>query len=677
MNLFGNTLENRRSGLWLALAIVIIAAIAIRVSFIKTSLRVLQPSSDESIFALMAVSIREGERPLLFWAQPYLFPIESYVTAPFAHKLPPDARGARLPLLLMQQVAFLLQVALALLLFRRAVTRSIALALILFPSSYLLMVQALYSMPGYAFLMLGGYLILVIAALGEKLNLLPLAGLLIGLLGGVGYAVHPLILVFALPAALFVILQGLYQFQFWFTSLATGAGTLAGLAPYWLAKKTMPGAHDAVEGLVPLSKFWARFWEIALSTTWPDTLGWRLVPFPDEPALGQLPRIIASLAPFALLAFVVAGWLAVATGVVASKEDTWKHRLVGLRSVMWGGVVLNLVLFALSKRSNAESYRYLLPAASFLPFLMADLASRVRYITPAVIAITVSLVGINLYRSIQLHRLWTSPNLTAKYAPIPDLQPALDYMEFAGIRRAVASYGAAYRITWQSGRKIVACQPLNERFPKWPIPYYEDKVWSGQPLAYVLTERIRFLKPSVFERHLRTEGVAADTAPAGEFVVYHNFRYDPPDEPLTPEMITISCTPNDHHAYRLQDQRKDTFWSTGGEMKMGDAIYLRFADTQTVTRLALHYTGRGQDVPMSYQIHLEGAIAEPRIEAVRLAKFVLIDGMPRYGLPVQMIRFSPTAAKGITISVAEPRQKRPWSVAELQVFVAKTPSSAE
>ena len=39
-----------------------------------------------------------------------------------------------------------------------------------------------------------------------------------------------------------------------------------------------------------------------------------------------------------------------------------------------------------------------------------------------------------------------------------------------GVRHAYASYGPAFRLTWESGERIVASPPWNDRFRHWPLP---------------------------------------------------------------------------------------------------------------------------------------------------------------------------------------------------------------
>ena len=75
----------------------LLAAVALRTTFFVVSVRYVPASSDESIIGLQAKRIATQLRtPLLMMAQPYLFPLEAYASAPFIRWLPRTAFGVRL-----------------------------------------------------------------------------------------------------------------------------------------------------------------------------------------------------------------------------------------------------------------------------------------------------------------------------------------------------------------------------------------------------------------------------------------------------------------------------------------------------------------------------------------------------------------------------------------------------
>ena len=95
------------------------------------------------------------------------------------------------------------------------------------------------------------------------------------------------------------------------------------------------------------------------------------------------------------------------------------------------------------------------------------------------------------------------PAQPARHADFPpELSAELrEALERHGVFRAYASYGPAYRLTYESGERIVVSQPWNERFLHYPLPYL-DEVRFTVRAAWVLTPRIPsdLPTPSAFRR---------------------------------------------------------------------------------------------------------------------------------------------------------------------------------
>ena len=102
-----------------------------------------------------------GRFPLLVMTIPYLFPIESYVAAPFARWLPRNAFGARIVAHLLGYISVLLSL-LILARWRKLKEVWPVVLLVLIPSSFQLVLESAYARPGYsAFLVLTGASILL------------------------------------------------------------------------------------------------------------------------------------------------------------------------------------------------------------------------------------------------------------------------------------------------------------------------------------------------------------------------------------------------------------------------------------------------------------------------------------------------------------------------------------
>ena len=98
------------------------------------------------------------------------------------------------------------------------------------------------------------------------------------------------------------------------------------------------------------------------------------------------------------------------------------------------------------------------------------------------------------------------------------------------MRHAYASYGPAYRLTWESGERIVASQPWNERFRHWPLPFL-DEVRFAKNVAWVLTPSIPtdLPAPDDFERSMGRLGGRWRRLEVGRAVVF--LAFVPPYSP--------------------------------------------------------------------------------------------------------------------------------------------------
>jgi hypothetical protein len=90
---------------------------------------------------------------------------------------------------------------------------------------------------------------------------------------------------------------------------------------------------------------------------------------------------------------------------------------------------------------------------------------------------------------------------------LPDLGPVRRVLEQHGVRHAYASYGPAFRLTWESGERIVASPPWNDRFRHWPLPFL-DEVHFAKNVAWVLTpsELNAMPAPEAFDAEMRRLG---------------------------------------------------------------------------------------------------------------------------------------------------------------------------
>ncbi len=654
------------------LVLALLAGIGLRASLFHISVTHLQPSSDESISMLQAQDVRAGEFPLLFMAQPYLFPIESYLTAPFVSWLPSAAWSARLVPTILQAAA----VAGCLLLLRRMVQGWAFLAgaiLILVPSSYLLLMQAGYRPPAYSALALLFPATLWFADRSRhSARLWPL--LVTGLLGGLAFSGHMLAICFAGPALLFAAAGGRERFTAT-RLLWVGAGLLAGLLPHLAASVFMPGAHAAVAHPAAFSEFRRHLWDPTLTYTWVVATGLRLANFIDgnvDPV--ARPGIEHGYAfAFALFLAALVALRLFQVGRIALRERRLGLELI---DILLMTVVANILLVAANLRAHSGSVRYLTLTAMSLPLLLAWAAAQHRLARPAVLAVVALLLCVNLTHARTLMHRWRQPEFPASVG-VADLNPALDYLREKHINHALASYGAAYRITYQSGRSILAAQRHNERFRDWPVPF-TDEVQQADRVAFVLSDTISHLKPSHFERHMQAMGVTSSVHTAGEFRVYSDFVAPGSEHALLPRLIRATASTSDATSPRMLDMDRRTGWISESRQRGGEWVALEWAQPVELDRVVLDLSHNARDCPRTLAVDLQVDDQWTNIMAglpVTEDKFQLRHGEPRYLFPTFTVRLAGRKASGLRLRAQDPDPEHAWAISEIVVYIADDSTS--
>lgn len=651
----------------IAISMTIGATLALRATFFAISVTHLQPSSDESIVMLQARDITQGKHPILFMSQPYLFPMESYLTAPFSGFLPSSAFGARvLPALI-----GLLALGVAVLVMKHVSPAGITwvnLLLILFPSSYFLMLQVAYALPGYVTAQITGGLS-VLAALWqrrEKRHPILLA-LATGFITGLSFCGHPLLLPFVLVISLYVCLDTNLR-----TSLKKSAafipGLLLGLTPYILAKAYFPDSCSIGFSSFGIKETIQRLWTPTLTQTLSTALGIRTCLFPDNQAVSLFDI------PLPLFALI---WSCFLLGILAWRTRMFFRRLIRQKWIfleeqdlfIWIAL-LTLANFALNKRADSQSFRYLLPFLWCFPFMMDSLYARASgWIRHVLLAVIILLTVWNIGTSVFLMQHWRADDFPTKEASIADLRPALVWLKEHNIQHCVASHGAAYRINFQSGYNILCAQPQNERFPRWPLPY-KEQVDSATDVAYVLTDSIRFLKPEIFERHMRHMNVECRKTKVGDFFIYNDFKGTSILNVIPRQKLAFTASHSSENADRMNDDVMNQPWSSCAFQKSGMWIEITSKVPITVSGLRLFYAQWSGDRPgkMDVLTRVDGEWKTLASVDESLEKFWFHNNHPIYDTSPKTVTWPAITVNTIRIVITAPRSESHWIIGELQMF---------
>ena len=184
---------------------------------------------------------------------------------------------------------------------------------------------------------------------------------------------------------------------------------------------------------------------------------------------------------------------------------------------------LTLLAFPFPLRSGAATLRFLTPLYVPLAALVAWVAIARGSVRRSYVVV-LSLAALHLAGASRLLSAWHVADRTEAPYLLPDLAPLRAALERHGIRRAYASYGPAYRLTYESDGRVVVSQPWNERFLHYPLPYLDD-VRFAVGAAWILTPRIPsdLPTPQAFEAALRAAGGTWRRTDVGDAIVYHGF----------------------------------------------------------------------------------------------------------------------------------------------------------
>lgn len=653
---------------------VILAAIFLRLYLYWMGGTYIPVTTDEALTVLQALDIRNGEFPLLLSAQPYMFPIEAYWMTPFVNILPRTALGMR-ALILVEGIIFL---CLSLLVLRRMGTwREVwpGVVLVFFPSVYLVMNQTAYSLPhnssAHILFLAAAWFVLKLNRPPEKYDvLLALAGGFFAVL-----AFSNAMLSLALVTPLFV-LAAWHSIGrgYWKRLFGYAAGGVIGISPYALAIYTIPGSHQSVTATHSLADTLERLWSPTIKVTLPVTFGWQPTLFPDQHERLNWGEWGTILFPYFFIALILIAVLIGFLQIVKKWKKGERTYLGGLEMAL-GASVLCCLLFMMGKRADSGAYRYLLPVVVVFPFLVTGilirLPGRLRKIAISMVLI---LSAYNIAVSIRLPHEWKHHAFAAEVVATPDLKPVMDFLRANGIYHCYASHWAAYRITFESLGDITCSQPYNERFGNWPVPN-KDEVNAATNAAYVLSDKIRFLKPGIFERHMRIMNVVSQVETAGHFNVYYNFSapsYDPAYR-ISPDSITITAAEAMDSISRIMDGSTETFWRSEKQQHTNLWIQFDLAEPVESPHMVLKYGKFAHDRAPVIVIRLLTSNGwETLVDNYRpgMDKFAWFNGKPVYDHPQQTFYLGTSTVQAISIGIVEANPEFCWTIAEAEIYSA-------
>ena len=656
--------------LLLILAIVLgIGAVSVRIAMFGVGVRAIPAFDDECKIVLQAKQISRGHFPLLILASPYIFPLEAYLQAPFINFLPRNAFGARIQVFCMGLLAILLSL---LILRRWGSWRETwpGIALVLFPSGYLMMLQVGCALPGYPTLML---LAVLIVWLGQRHAEADRRIWVPALLGGIAGGLAASDTMLALPLLVVggaMIAVGKNLKTALISAPVFGIGAFIGLSPHLAAKYMNKSAFHAVQQSVSFQEGLKKILSPTLDPVLPAAFGWGPTIFPDNreriPWIHGLDLYIGVALIVLLVVFTV---IVLRDFIRRWKQERWPRVDAGMAfaGIAW----MCLGLFVFSGRSHSHTYRYCIPFVLSFPFLMAyayrQSGKAVRWILGI---LTVLVVAMNLAGAFGIMQRWATPGFS-DFLKSYDMKPVFKYLDERGITRCYGTYTDAYRISFETDEKILCSQPYNERFPGWNVPF-SDIVNPATNVAFVLSDSYKF-RPEELEQDCATMQVTYRVETCGHYRVYTDFesRLPLPGREVPPQDLTVTTPTNPDDSGRLTDGDLVTRWQSRKAQEKDMAIEIRMASPRTVSQMKVYY---------NLYRHDRARVA--RLQAFKRGKwttvldnisrkldcFDFLNGHPVYMNELQTLRFPPIKTDRLRLEILDPEPGRDWTIGEIKVF---------
>ncbi len=484
--------------------LLVLLAVLLRLPFWIEALRT-PLDGDEAIVGLMSIHLGRG---LTIWGQPFGSPLEAVLAAPFVAAFGHSLAALRAPYFALGILLVVVVYFLAERLHQRAALP--AGVLVACPAPYLLIIASLAPTSYPSTLVLGGLLLLLALRLGDRLEAGEPVRSWLAIWGGLaGLAIWTHVMSASVVAA-----SGAYLL--WrarrrpLGMIIPALAVLTVSAPWW-----SQGVRDALRIVrlsgpgKPLAPHLAQALPNVLTATG-GLLGIR------TPLIADDPHYVLSASIWLAALLVLAHGLLLARALLAARRAS---------SVILLLVVICLVLaaFPFPQRSGPHTIRHLTlvyaPLSALAGFAVATGSRHVLAWTAVGVIVTGNLVG-----GVRLLRAWRTTDRASAPFLLPDLAPVVDVLEAHGIRRAYASYGPAYRLTYETGERVIASQPWNERFRHFPLPYL-DEVRFAKGVAWILTPGVPsdLPTPEAFEAGLREGGGSWTRTEAGPAVIYHDF----------------------------------------------------------------------------------------------------------------------------------------------------------
>jgi hypothetical protein len=493
------------------LALCLFVAAAVRAPFWLEALRT-PVDGDTAIVGLMA---RHPFASATLWGQPYGSPLDAWFALPFLAAFASKAAALRVAYFTLGLVLVALAYLVAAELERRAALP--AALLMACPSAYMLLLSALPP-PLYATtLVLCGLLLLLALRIAKGLEAGRSPRVALALLGGLaGLALwtHLMSAAVVVPCAAYVAVRSRGRRSLLAFALVP---LLAVSFPWWRGFATDPGWVTRVVSVSSRDESLTHHLRLVLPR----------ITAPVAGLLGAHSPVVADDADHVVAPPVWAGLLLIAVYGVGLVLAVRRSGFRGPPALLLGTVALTVAAFPFPLRSGPNTIRFL--TAAYLPLVVLTAWMAAGRPEKAGgrrgLVVVLLLCALDLLGATRLLAAWRGADRARAPFGLHDLAPVRRALEDAHVRRAYAGYETAYRLTFETGERIVVSEPWNERFRHYPLPYL-DEVRFSKHVAWVLGPPGGpgdLSTPQQFEDALGRIGGRWRRADAGSLAVYLDF----------------------------------------------------------------------------------------------------------------------------------------------------------
>jgi hypothetical protein len=272
------------------------------------------------------------------------------------------------------------------------------------------------------------------------------------------------------------------------------------------------------------------------------------------------------------------------------------------------------------------------------------------------------LAVLHLVGGARLLSAWTAADRSAPPFSLADLKPVQRVLAERGIRRAYASYQTAYRLTFESGERLIVSEPWNERFRHYPLPYL-DEVRFAKNVAWILGPGGPgdLPTPRRFEDALVGIGGGWAKAAAGGQSVYYGFA--PPFGPIVEPLASAGPAGDGDLATRLGPSPSQPTTFVLSSPRRLDAVSLLAA-------LRAAPLARSLDVEVSADGSSFETVASPRRREER-HDLRWLGGHPQYVLDHDLLAVPLGGRLVAAIRLSPYASTEPWSIGEILLHPAE------